>query len=76
MIPTPTQLRAARFLLDIGQKELAEKSGISLRTMVAVEQGKGADSSREKVVDALGREGIELSGSPDGTTLTVRLRRS
>lgn len=75
MTPTPAQLRAARTLLDIGQKELAAKAGLSLRTMVVVEQGKGAGASLEKVVSALHREGVSFGGTPDGRSLSVQLRR-
>ena len=75
MIPTPAQIRAARVLLELQQTELASKAGLSVRTLVVVEQGKGAEASHEKVVAALNSEGIVFGGSPDGRSLSVQLRR-
>jgi len=63
---TAAQLRAARALLGIDQKELAELSGVSVPTIQRMEasQGnvRGVIDSLMKVVDALDRAGIALIG--------------
>jgi transcriptional regulator with XRE-family HTH domain len=63
---TAAQLRAARALLGIDQKKLAELAGISVPTIQRMEasQGnvRGVVDSLMKVVDALSRAGIELIG--------------
>lgn len=62
---TLSQLRAARALLGIDQRTLAELAGVSLPTIQRMEAAgsgyvRGVVDSLTKVVDALGREGIEL----------------
>jgi predicted transcriptional regulator len=63
---TSGQLRAARALLGIDQKTLAEMAGISVPTIQRMEasQGnvRGVVDSLSKVVDALSAAGIELIG--------------
>ncbi|WP_280821851.1 helix-turn-helix domain-containing protein [Pseudaminobacter soli (ex Li et al. 2025)] len=58
------QLRAARALLEIDQKTMAEMAGVSLPTIQRMEasQGnvRGIVDSLTKVIDALNRAGIEL----------------
>lgn len=65
MITAP-QVRAARALLGIDQKELAAVSGLSLPTIQRMEGSeghvRGNVESLVKVVDALDRLGIELIG--------------
>jgi predicted transcriptional regulator len=67
---TAAQLRAARAMLGIGQRELAEAAGVSLPTIQRMEasdgQVRGNVESLVKVVDALERAGIELiaEGAP------------
>jgi len=60
------QMRAARALLGIDQRELAELSGISLPTIQRMEASdgnvRGVVDSLTKVVEALDRAGIELIG--------------
>ena len=78
---TAAQMRAARALLGIDQKKLAELSGVSVPTIQRMEasQGnvRGIVDSLTKVVDALSAAGIELIGegavSPSGGR-GVRLR--
>jgi transcriptional regulator with XRE-family HTH domain len=74
-------MRAARALLGIDQKTLAQLSGISLPTIQRMEASgghvRGNVDSLVKVVEALDRAGIELIG--DGATSAaggrgVRLR--
>ncbi|MBN9594784.1 MAG: helix-turn-helix domain-containing protein [Afipia sp.] len=63
---TSSQMRAARALLGIDQKTLAELSGVSLPTIQRMEASdgvvRGVVDSLTKVVDALNRAGIELIG--------------
>jgi predicted transcriptional regulator len=62
---TPAQLRAARALLGIDQRTLADRAGVSLPTIQRMEATgdgyvRGMVESLIKVVEALEREGIEL----------------
>lgn len=61
---TPAQLRAARALLGIDQRTLAERAGVSLPTIQRMEASdgyvRGVVDTLTKVVSALEREGIEL----------------
>ncbi len=63
---TATQLRAARALLGIDQKTLAQKAGVSVPTIQRMEASngnvRGVVESLTKVVEALDRCGIELIG--------------
>lgn len=58
------QMRAARALLGIDQKTLAEMSGVSLPTIQRMEASdgnvRGVVSTLVKVVEALNRAGVEL----------------
>lgn len=71
---TSAQMRAARALLGIDQRQLAELSGVSLPTIQRMEASggtvRGMVESLTKVVEALERGGVELIGdnkpSPDG----------
>jgi transcriptional regulator with XRE-family HTH domain len=79
---TAAQLRAARALLGIDQRGLAERAGLSLPTIQRMEASdgvvRGNVNSLMKLVDALGQAGIELIGdnaaSSDGGR-GVRLKR-
>lgn len=63
---TAAQLRAARALLGIDQRTLAELAGVSVPTIQRMEasQGnvRGVVDSLMKVVDALNLAGVELIG--------------
>ncbi|HBN48027.1 MULTISPECIES: helix-turn-helix domain-containing protein [Thalassospira] len=63
---TAGQMRAARALLGIDQKTLAEMAGISVPTIQRMESSKGnvrgVVDTLTKVVEALDRAGIELIG--------------
>jgi transcriptional regulator with XRE-family HTH domain len=67
---TAAQMRAARALLGIDQRELAQRSGLSLPTIQRMEGSdgvvRGNVDSLMKLVDALAANGIELIG--DGAT--------
>jgi transcriptional regulator with XRE-family HTH domain len=60
------QLRAARSLLGLAQRELAEMSGLSLPTIQRMEASdgviRGNVDSLMKLVEALDAAGIELIG--------------
>jgi len=78
---TSQQLRAARALLGIDQKELAQLAGVSLPTIQRMEasggQVRGVVETLVKVISALERAGIELIGEnapSQGTGRGVRLR--
>jgi transcriptional regulator with XRE-family HTH domain len=63
---TGAQMRAARALLGIDQRQLAERSGLSLPTIQRMEASdgviRGNVDSLMKLVDALATAGIELIG--------------
>jgi transcriptional regulator with XRE-family HTH domain len=63
---TAGQVRAARALLGIDQRQLAELSGVSLPTIQRMEASdgvvRGVIDTLMKVVEALDRAGIELIG--------------
>jgi len=63
---TAAQMRAARALLGIDQRELAERSGLSLPTIQRMEASdgviRGNVDSLMKLVDALAANRIELIG--------------
>lgn len=69
---TNLQVKAARALLEWDQSDLAAASGLSLASVAALEQGKGAprSSTWTSVREALERAGIEFTPDPG-----VRLRR-
>ena len=78
------QLRAARALLGIDQKKLAEMAGVSLPTIQRMEASKeehvrGVVSTLTKIVEALDAAGIELIGNgqpSQGNGRGVRLKES
>jgi transcriptional regulator with XRE-family HTH domain len=78
---TSYQLRAARALLDIDQRETAELADLSVPTIQRMEASEGVIrgnvDSLMKLVSALEAAGIELIG-PGGTSISggrgVRLR--
>ena len=63
---TGAQMRAARALLGIDQRQLAERAGLSLPTIQRMEASdgvvRGNVDSLMKLVDALAANGIELIG--------------
>jgi transcriptional regulator with XRE-family HTH domain len=63
---TAEQLRAARALIGIDQRELAQRSGLSVPTIQRMEASRGVVrgnvDSLMKLVDALAANGIELIG--------------
>ena len=80
---TAAQLRAARALLGIDQRELAQRCGLSLPTIQRMEASEGVIrgnvDSLVKLVDALAGAGIELIGegaNSSGGGRGVRLKSS
>ena len=80
---TAGQLRAARALLAIDQKTLAELSGVSLPTIQRMEASdgvvRGTVETLTKVIEALNRAGVELIGDDARSGAGgrgVRLRQS
>lgn len=69
---TSGQMRAARALLGIDQRELARRSGVSLPTIQRMEASggvvRGNVDSLMKLINALSSDGIELIG--EGGTST------
>jgi len=63
---TGTQMRAARALLGVDQRQLAQMAGLSLPTIQRMEASNGVVrgnvESLMKLVDALAAGGIELIG--------------
>lgn len=63
---TSAQMRAARALLGIDQRQLAEMSGVSLPTIQRMEASdgtvRGVVDTLMKVVDAFDRADVELIG--------------
>jgi transcriptional regulator with XRE-family HTH domain len=63
---TAAQMRAARALLGIDQRQLAKMSGVSLPTIQRMEASegnvRGVIDTLTKIVGALDRAGIELIG--------------
>jgi predicted transcriptional regulator len=79
---TAPQLRAARALLEIDQRELSRLSDVSLATIQRMEASdgnvRGVVDSLMKIVGALEAAGIELIGEnmrSDGGGRGVRLRQ-
>ena len=64
---TAAQLKAARALLGIDQRKLADASGLSLPTIQRMEASegnvRGNVDSLVKVIDALGVLGVEVIGA-------------
>ncbi|MDF0544952.1 helix-turn-helix transcriptional regulator [Sphingobium sp. H39-3-25] len=78
---TSQQMRAARALLGIDQKELAALAGVSLPTIQRMEasdgQVRGVVETLVRVISALERGGVELIGDDapsQGRGRGVRLR--
>src|ERR1700730_5806082 len=80
---TSFQMRAARALLGLDQRTLAELAGVSLPTIQRMEASignvRGVVESLTRVVDALNRAGVELIGEharSDEGGRGVRLKES
>lgn len=81
-----SQMRAARALLGIDQRDLAKRSGLSLPTIQRMESSEGSVravvDSLEKVLNAFAHAGVELivDGAPSaglgcGVRLIERLKK-
>ncbi len=69
---TGAQLRAARNAIGWSIERLAERSGVSMRTIIRYEQTDGLPPTRggnlTKIIAALESEGIEFIGAPGKPT--------
>lgn len=78
MIPTGEQLRAARALLRIEQRDVAEASGVSLETIKRLEGIKGPVSANAATVEKIVRS-LEAAGAvfipENGEGPGVRLKK-
>lgn len=66
---TVSQIRAARVMLNLKQKELAERAGVSVATLNNIERGAQTDpklSTMRAIQQALEKEGIEFMSLPLG----------
>jgi predicted transcriptional regulator len=79
----PAQMRAARALLGIDQRTLAEMAGVSLPTIQRMEASegnvRGVVDTLTKVVEAFDAAGIELiaeNGASNGSGRGVRLKEA
>jgi predicted transcriptional regulator len=79
---TAAQLRAARALLGIDQKTLAEMAGVSLPTIQRMEASdgnvRGIIDTLTKVIEALNAAGVDLIGenaTSEGGGRGVRFRQ-
>ena len=75
---TSFQMRAARALLGIDQRTLAELAGVSLPTIQRMEAStgtvRGVVETLTRVVNALDRAGVALIGGPDFKPAFARQR--
>ena len=67
MTITPRQIRAARAMLEIKQKDLAVAAGISLATLNNIERGVAdpRSSTLAAIERALGTVGVEIGDDGD-----------
>lgn len=76
MISSP-QIRAGRALLGISATELAEQSGVDIRTIQRFEAAGGIPNSRsgtlQRIIEALEARGVAFTGDPI-TSPGVQLR--
>lgn len=79
MVIETNQIKAARAALGWPASKLAEASGLSLRTIQAIESAAGTDAVRKSsllaVQAALEAAGIEFIGTP-GDGPGIRIHRS
>ena len=80
---TAQQMRAARALIGIDQRQLAELAGVSVPTIQRMEasdgQVRGVVDTLVKVIAALEAQGVELIGEnapSTGTGRGIRLREA
>lgn len=71
MIATGSQLRAARNALGWSIETLADRSGVSVRTIIRYEDTDGVPPSRGgnlgTLISTMKAAGIEFIGTPDGS---------
>lgn len=72
----PSQLRAARGLVDCSRDEIAALAGVNARTLAALEHGENSPSrsTTQRLIDVLDRLGVELIEETASSGAGVRLR--
>jgi transcriptional regulator with XRE-family HTH domain len=68
------QLRAARALLNISQRDLAERAGVGIQTIKRLEtpvNGPTSEEMRDHIVQVLEKAGVEFT---DGSKPGVRMK--
>lgn len=75
MLPTASQIRAARALLGITQEEAAALVGVSGRTWTDVEKGIASEAVIERVMGVMLGQGVEFTVSRGGKRRGVSLGR-
>jgi len=67
-------IKTARTLLNWGQRELAERAGCSLTTLVALERANTShhETTRARIIQALERGGVEFIPREQGKGMGVR----
>lgn len=75
-VPSSDLLRAARVLLDIAARDLAEKAGVSKRSLVRIEAGEQVSlETALRVQQALERAGIEFLPETNGQGPGIRVQK-
>lgn len=73
---TPEQIKAARVLLNLKQKDLAKKAGVSIATLNNIERGAQRDpkiSTIKAIQGALEKDGVEFINDPmDGVGVCLK----
>ncbi|WP_375453474.1 helix-turn-helix domain-containing protein [uncultured Methylobacterium sp.] len=75
MYPTPTELRAGRSLLNLTQEEMAKLAGVSVRTLISVEQGRGTIAALHSVMGAMMGMGLRYDLAADGKRVVISYDR-
>jgi predicted transcriptional regulator len=74
----PSQIKAARALLGLGQRELSELAGVGISTLKRIELANeitGAAQTVWKIQSALESAGVHFISADDSMGPGVRLRR-
>jgi transcriptional regulator with XRE-family HTH domain len=79
-LPTGRQLKAARALAGLEQRQVAERARIDASTLHRMEASgakpvRGHGINIERVVEVLLKAGVELTHDPDGVRLVPKARK-
>jgi len=73
------QIKAARAMLNLSQKQLAKKAGVSIATLNNIERGAQTDpkiSTINAIQQALEAEGIEFAQVHDGISVLLKPKKN